>query len=123
MVDAVQRFAGSQLWTIFDSPVSTPAATKIDAALADWEISVVHCGEPRVPATTKALDWEDGRHLGFSQWFMTLQHGDVILTGFPGQCRRLTHGDEFSCRVWGNAELKTPVIPTTKLASQMINWA
>lgn len=54
-VDAVQRFAGGQLWTILDSPFSTPVAIKIDAALAGWEISVFHNGEPLVPATTKDL--------------------------------------------------------------------
>ncbi|WP_374954986.1 hypothetical protein [Arthrobacter sp. MYb224] len=54
---------------------------------------------------------------------MTLQPGDVILTGFPTQCRRLTHGNEFRFPVQGNGELKNPVIATKKLASQMINWA
>ena len=42
--------------------------------------------------------------------FMTLQPGDVILTGFPAECRQITPGDEVICRVGGIGELRNPVV-------------
>ena len=40
----------------------------------------------------------------------TLLPGDVIMTGFPAECRQITPGDEVIARIAGIGELRNPVV-------------
>ena len=73
-------------------------------------ISIVHNGTELSPASSDDLGWGVDEILVYLSSFMTLQPGDVVLTGFPAECRQITPGDEVICRVGGIGELRNPVV-------------
>lgn len=102
-----------ELWISAKSPDTfTPLGPWIVAGLNDdgVAISIVHNGTELAPATSNDLGWGVEEILVYLSSFMTLQPGDVILTGFPAECRQLTPGDEVICRVGGIGELRNPVV-------------
>lgn len=102
-----------ELWISAKSPDTfTPIGPWIVAGLKDdgVAISIVHNGTELAPATSNDLGWGVEEILVYLSGFMTLQPGDVILTGFPAECRQLTPGDEVICRVGGIGELRNPVV-------------
>ncbi|WP_026555326.1 fumarylacetoacetate hydrolase family protein [Arthrobacter sp. 35W] len=77
---------------------------------ADKAISIVHNGTELAAASSKDLGWGVEEILVYLTSFMTLHPGDVVLTGFPAECRQITPGDTVVCRVEGIGELSNPVV-------------
>ena len=90
----------------------TPAGPWIVTALddSDLEISIVHNGNQLKPASSADLGWKVEEIMVYLTSFMTLQPGDLVLTGFPAECARIQPGDTVACRVEGIGELRNPVI-------------
>ena len=90
----------------------TPAGPWIVTALddSDLEISIVHNGNQLTPASSADLGWKVEEIMVYLTSFMTLQPGDLVLTGFPAECARIQPGDTVACRVEGIGELRNPVI-------------
>ncbi|MGP9501800.1 fumarylacetoacetate hydrolase family protein [Specibacter sp. AOP5-B1-6] len=112
-VSARDAQKSDELWISAKSPDTfTPLGPWIVVGLADdgVAISIVHNGTELAPATSNDLGWGVDEILVYLSSFMTLQPGDVILTGFPAECRQITPGDEVICRVGGIGELRNPVI-------------
>ncbi|WP_288025831.1 fumarylacetoacetate hydrolase family protein [Arthrobacter sp.] len=101
-----------ELWLSAKSPDTfTPLGPWIVAGLKDRgvPISIVHNGTELSPASSDDLGWGVDEILVYLSSFMTLQPGDVILTGAPGECRRINPGDTVACRIGGIGELANPV--------------
>lgn len=112
-VSARDAQKSDELWISAKSPDTfTPLGPWIVVGLADdgVPISIVHNGTELAPATSDDLGWGVDEILVYLSSFMTLQPGDVIMTGFPAECRQITPGDEVICRVGGIGELRNPVI-------------
>ncbi|MCX8452698.1 MULTISPECIES: fumarylacetoacetate hydrolase family protein [Paenarthrobacter] len=90
----------------------TPAGPWIVTELddSDLEISIVHNGNQLKPASSADLGWKVEEIMVYLTSFMTLQPGDLVLTGFPAECARIQPGDTVACRVEGIGELRNPVI-------------
>lgn len=90
----------------------TPAGPWIVTELddSDLEISIVHNGNRLKPASSADLGWKVEEIMVYLTSFMTLQPGDLVLTGFPAECARIQPGDTVACRVEGIGELRNPVI-------------
>lgn len=102
-----------ELWISAKSPDTfTPLGPWIVVGLQDTgvAISVVHNGTELKPASSDDLGWNVDEILVYLSGFMTLQPGDVIMTGFPAECRRIAPGDEVIARVGGIGELRNPVV-------------
>lgn len=102
-----------ELWISAKSPDTfTPLGPWIVVGLKDdgVAISIVHNGTELASASSDDLGWGVDEILVYLSSFMTLQPGDVILTGFPAECRQIIPGDEVICRVSGIGELRNPVI-------------
>ncbi|MBG0741468.1 fumarylacetoacetate hydrolase family protein [Paeniglutamicibacter antarcticus] len=78
----------------------------------DAAISIVHNGTELAAASTRDLGWGVDEILIYLSSFMTLHPGDVILTGFPAECRQLRPGDTVTCRIAGLGDLTNPVRAT-----------
>ncbi|MBP2413951.1 2-keto-4-pentenoate hydratase/2-oxohepta-3-ene-1,7-dioic acid hydratase in catechol pathway [Arthrobacter stackebrandtii] len=101
-----------ELWLSAKSPDTfTPLGPWIVVGLKDdgVAISIVHNGTELSPASSDDLGWGVDEILVYLSAFMTLQPGDVIMTGFPAECRRINPGDEVICRIEGIGELRNPV--------------
>lgn len=112
-VSARDAQKSDELWISAKSPDTfTPLGPWIVAGLKNdgVAISIVHNGTELTPATSNDLGWGVEEILVYLSGFMTLQPGDVIMTGFPAECRQLTPGDEVICRVGGIGELRNPVV-------------
>jgi 2-keto-4-pentenoate hydratase/2-oxohepta-3-ene-1,7-dioic acid hydratase in catechol pathway len=109
------RQKSDELWISAKSQDTfTPAGpwivTELDpAALA---IGIVHNGRELAAASSADLGWNVAEILVYITSFMTLYPGDLVLTGFPAECRRLEVGDTVTCRVEGIGELTNPVTAT-----------
>ncbi|MHA7305545.1 fumarylacetoacetate hydrolase family protein [Arthrobacter sp. TMN-49] len=112
-VSARDAQKSDRLWISAKSPDTfTPLGPWIVVGLADdgVPISIVHNGTELAPASSADLGWGVAEILVYLSGFMTLLPGDVILTGFPGECRQLSPGDDVICRVGGIGELRNPVV-------------
>ncbi len=112
-VSARDAQKSDELWISAKSPDTfTPLGPWIVVNLLDdgVAISIVHNGTELSPASSNDLGWGVDEILVYLSSFMTLQPGDVILTGFPAECRQINPGDEVICRVGGIGELRNPVI-------------
>ena len=89
----------------------TPAGPWITTGLdeADLAVGVVLNGKALETASTADLGWKVDEILVYLTGFMTLHPGDLVLTGFPAECRPLSPGDTVACRVEGIGELVNPV--------------
>ncbi|WP_314323562.1 fumarylacetoacetate hydrolase family protein [Paenarthrobacter ilicis] len=89
----------------------TPAGPWIvtDLAVDDLAIRITHNGTPLQSASTADLGWKVEEILVYITSFMTLQPGDLVLTGFPAECARIQPGDTVVCHVEGIGELHNPV--------------
>ena len=76
---------------------------------ADAGIQIIHNGTPLAAASSRDLGWQVNEILVYLTSFLTLHPGDVVLTGAPGECRRIISGDTVSCRIEGIGELVNPV--------------
>lgn len=102
-----------ELWISSKSPDTfTPVGPWIVCGLDDSDVAIdiVHNGNELTASSSTNLGWGVDEILVYLSGFMTLQPGDVIMTGFPAECRRITPGDEVICRVEGIGELRNPVI-------------
>jgi 2-keto-4-pentenoate hydratase/2-oxohepta-3-ene-1,7-dioic acid hydratase in catechol pathway len=102
-----------ELWVSAKSQDTfTPAGPWIVTELddSDLEISIVHNGNQLKPASSADLGWKVEEIMVYLTSFMTLQPGDLVLTGFPAECARIQPGDTVACRVEGIGELRNPVI-------------
>ncbi|WP_125609980.1 fumarylacetoacetate hydrolase family protein [Specibacter cremeus] len=100
------------LWISAKSPDTfTPLGPWIVVGLADDDVAIgiVHNGVELAAASSRDLGWGVDEILVYLSSFMTLQPGDVILTGFPAECRQISPGDVVVCRVGGIGELRNPV--------------
>ncbi|MHA7176701.1 fumarylacetoacetate hydrolase family protein [Arthrobacter sp. Sr24] len=112
-VSARDAQKSDELWISAKSPDTfTPLGPWIVVGLKDdgVAISIVHNGTELAPASSDDLGWGVDEILVYLSSFMTLQPGDVIMTGFPAECRQINPGDEVICRVGGIGELRNPVI-------------
>ncbi|MFC8038493.1 fumarylacetoacetate hydrolase family protein [Paenarthrobacter sp. NPDC057355] len=89
----------------------TPAGPWIVTQLdpTDLEIGIAHNGRKLKPAGSADLGWKVDEILVYLTSFMTLQPGDLVLTGFPAETARIQPGDTVTCRVEGIGELTNPV--------------
>ncbi|WP_043470403.1 fumarylacetoacetate hydrolase family protein [Arthrobacter sp. Rue61a] len=89
----------------------TPAGPWIVTSLDDsnLEIGIVHNGKELQTASSADLGWKVDEIMVYLTSFMTLQPGDLVLTGFPAECARIQPGDTVVCRVEGIGELHNPV--------------
>jgi 2-keto-4-pentenoate hydratase/2-oxohepta-3-ene-1,7-dioic acid hydratase in catechol pathway len=89
----------------------TPAGPWMVTDLDDsnLEIGIVHNGNELKTASSADLGWKVDEILVYLSSFMTLQPGDLVLTGFPAECARIQPGDTVVCRVEGIGELRNPV--------------
>jgi 2-keto-4-pentenoate hydratase/2-oxohepta-3-ene-1,7-dioic acid hydratase in catechol pathway len=111
-VSARDAQKSDELWISAKSPDTfTPLGPWIVVGMEDHgaPISIVHNGTELEGGSTDDLGWGVEEILVYLSGFMTLQPGDVILTGFPAECRRITPGDEVACRIGGIGELRNPV--------------
>ena len=90
------------------TPAGPWIVTELDGS--DLEISIVHNGNQLKPASSADLGWKVEEIMVYLTSFMTLQPGDLVLTGFPAECARIQPGDTVACRVEGIGELRNPVI-------------
>lgn len=90
----------------------TPAGPWIVTGLngADLAIGIRHNGAELKSASTADLGWGVDEILVYLTSFMTLHPGDLVLTGFPAECARLSAGDTVTCRIEGIGELTNPVV-------------
>ncbi|MHA7269760.1 fumarylacetoacetate hydrolase family protein [Arthrobacter sp. HLT1-20] len=112
-VSARDAQKSDELWISAKSPDTfTPLGPWIVVGLADdgVPISIVHNGTELAAASSDDLGWGVAEILVYLSGFMTLVPGDVIMTGFPAECRQITPGDEVICRVGGIGELRNPVV-------------
>jgi len=112
-VSARDAQKSDELWISAKSPDTfTPLGPWIVVGLADQgtPISIVHNGTELAAASSEDLGWGVEEIMVYLSSFMTLQPGDVIMTGFPAECRQITPGDEVICRVGGIGELRNPVV-------------
>lgn len=112
-VSARDAQKSDELWISAKSPDTfTPLGPWIVVGLKDdgVAISIVHNGTELAPASSDDLGWGVDEILVYLSSFMTLQPGDVIMTGFPAECRQINPGDEVICRVGGIGELRNPVV-------------
>jgi 2-keto-4-pentenoate hydratase/2-oxohepta-3-ene-1,7-dioic acid hydratase in catechol pathway len=89
------------------TPVGPWIVTGLDDS--DLSIGIVHNGMDLKPASSADLGWKVDEILVYLSSFMTLQPGDLVLTGFPAECARIQPGDTVVCRVEGIGELDNPV--------------
>ena len=89
------------------TPAGPWIVTDLDAA--DLSIGIVHNGTKLKTASTADLGWKVHEIMVYLSSFMTLQPGDLVLTGFPAECARIQPGDTVVCRVEGIGELSNPV--------------
>jgi 2-keto-4-pentenoate hydratase/2-oxohepta-3-ene-1,7-dioic acid hydratase in catechol pathway len=89
------------------TPVGPWMVTNLD--VSDLEIGIVHNGKALRTASSADLGWKVDEILVYLSSFMTLQPGDLVLTGFPAECARIQPGDTVVCRVEGIGELHNPV--------------
>jgi len=89
----------------------TPAGPWIVTELDDSALSIgiVHNGTELRTASSADLGWKVDEIMVYLTSFMTLQPGDLVLTGFPAECARIHPGDTVVCRVEGIGELRNPV--------------
>lgn len=112
-VSARDAQKSDELWISAKSPDTfTPLGPWIVVGLKDdgVAISIVHNGTELAAASSDDLGWGVDEILVYLSSFMTLHPGDVILTGFPAECRQISPGDEVICRVGGIGELRNPVV-------------
>ncbi|ALO66452.1 fumarylacetoacetate hydrolase [Arthrobacter alpinus] len=112
-VSARDAQKSDELWISAKSPDTfTPLGPWTVVGLQDRgvAISIVHNGTELTPASSDDLGWGVDEILVYLSAFMTLQPGDVIMTGFPAECRQINPGDEVIARVEGIGELRNPVI-------------
>jgi 2-keto-4-pentenoate hydratase/2-oxohepta-3-ene-1,7-dioic acid hydratase in catechol pathway len=89
------------------TPVGPWTVTDLDDS--NLEIGIVHNGKALTTASSADLGWRVDEILVYLTSFMTLQPGDLVLTGFPAECARIQPGDTVVCRVEGIGELQNPV--------------
>jgi len=89
------------------TPVGPWIVTELD--VTDLEIGIVHNGRALRTASSADLGWKVDEIMVYLTSFMTLQPGDLVLTGFPAECARIQPGDSVACRVEGIGELHNPV--------------
>lgn len=89
------------------TPAGPWMVTELDDS--DLAIGIVHNGTELETASTADLGWKVDEIMVYLSSFMTLQPGDLVLTGFPAECARIHPGDTVVCRVEGIGELHNPV--------------
>jgi len=112
-VSARDAQKSDELWISAKSPDTfSPLGPWIVVGLDDAgvAISIVHNGTELAAASSDDLGWGVDEIMVYLSGFMTLQPGDVIMTGFPAECRQITPGDVVVCRIGGIGELRNPVV-------------
>ena len=89
------------------SPVGPVIATGLDPA--DLELRTRVNGEEKQAANTSALIHSLATLISFASRVMTLEPGDLIFTGTPGQTPTLNEGDVVEVEIEGIGVLRNPV--------------
>lgn len=111
-VSALDFFHPEGHWTIgkaFDTfcPLGPVIDTAFDYRTARIRASVN--GKPKQDSPMNQIIMPIDRQIAYISQFMTLEPGDVILTGTPAGADRLRDGDLVTCAVDGIGELTNPV--------------
>lgn len=93
------------------SPIGPVIATDLDPAGLRLRTRVN--GEERQTASTSALIFGVAELVSFASRFMTLEPGDLVFTGTPGEPPRLADGDVVEVEVEGIGVLRNPVVRET----------
>lgn len=112
-VSAPDFFHPEGHWTIgmaFDT--FCPLGPVVDTAF-DWRSARIRAtvnGEPKQDGAMAEIIMPIDEQIAYISRFMTLQPGDVILTGTPAGADRVGEGDVVTCAVDGIGELTNPVV-------------
>ncbi|WP_406944194.1 fumarylacetoacetate hydrolase family protein [Halobacillus sp. SY10] len=111
-VTAPQYFHENGHWTLgkaFDTftPLGPVVETEFNHKKAVVEAD--HNGERKQSSSTKLMIVTIERMISYLSHVMTLQPGDVILTGSPAGAEFLKENDEIDCRIEGIGSLKNAV--------------
>jgi 2-keto-4-pentenoate hydratase/2-oxohepta-3-ene-1,7-dioic acid hydratase in catechol pathway len=89
-------------------PLGPWIETELD--IADVTVRSRVNGEPRQDQTTASMIWKPAALVAFISRVMTLEPGDVILTGTPEGVGPMQPGDTVEVEVGGIGVLTNPVI-------------
>lgn len=111
-VAALNYFHPDGHWTIgkaFDTfcPLGPCLVTELD--LDAVRVQAIHNGILSQDAPLSLMITSITRMIAYISTFMTLQPGDVILTGTPAGAAMVKRGDTIECRVEGIGSLRNPV--------------
>jgi 2-keto-4-pentenoate hydratase/2-oxohepta-3-ene-1,7-dioic acid hydratase in catechol pathway len=93
----------------FDSFCPLGPAIRVDPEIEGLEVITRVNGEERQRAKTAAMTWGPIELLVYASRMMTLEVGDLLLTGTPGGVGRLTDGDSVEVDIAGVGVLSNPV--------------
>lgn len=93
----------------FDTFCPLGPAILIDANLEDLEVVTRVNGEERQRGHTRDMTWGIAELLAYASRMMTLERGDVLLTGTPAGVGPLTDGDRVEVEIGGLGVLSNPV--------------
>ncbi|MEL4357667.1 MULTISPECIES: fumarylacetoacetate hydrolase family protein [unclassified Luteococcus] len=91
------------------TPLGPWIETELPDAL-DLTMTMERNGEPVAEARTSQLAWNPFEVLEYLSQYLTLDAGDVVLTGAPGTSFQILPGDECRCLLEGIGELVNPVV-------------
>lgn len=111
-VAATNYFHPDGHWTIgkaFDTfcPLGPCMVNELD--LGAVRVQAIHNGTLSQDAPLSLMITSIARMLAYISTFMTLQPGDVILTGTPAGASMVKRGDTIECRIEGIGSLRNPV--------------
>jgi 2-keto-4-pentenoate hydratase/2-oxohepta-3-ene-1,7-dioic acid hydratase in catechol pathway len=95
----------------FDSFCPLGPAIETEAPPGEALVELILNGEVRQSAPVTDMIFSPAELVAFISQVMTLDRGDVILTGTPPGVGPLRSGDEVTVRIGGVGELSNPVIP------------
>lgn len=93
----------------FDSFCPLGPAIRVDAELEGLEVITRVDGEERQRGEAKDMTWGPVELLVYASRMMTLEAGDLLLTGTPGGVGRLTDGDTVEVEIPGVGVLSNTV--------------
>jgi 2-keto-4-pentenoate hydratase/2-oxohepta-3-ene-1,7-dioic acid hydratase in catechol pathway len=101
-----------QWWRAKGSDTFSPIGPVIASGLspADLKLRTLVNGTEAQSSSTSQLIHDVPALISFASQFMTLEPGDLIFTGTPGEPPRLSHGDVVEVEIEGIGTLRNPVI-------------
>jgi 2-keto-4-pentenoate hydratase/2-oxohepta-3-ene-1,7-dioic acid hydratase in catechol pathway len=90
------------------SPIGPAVATELDPG--DLELRTLVNGEEKQRTNTSALIHTVAALISFASQVCTLEPGDLIFTGTPGETPKLSDGDDVEVEIAGIGLLRNPVV-------------